>query len=714
MFNFARFFGFGFQSKLDNLLKQENLTLETILNEEDILQELKMSSSEKFADFIISHPNEYQKMIHYIIDEVEPQEQDINTYIKYQFIISEVFSSENEKLINYLFDKQSENTQEDIQNPLEDSQPDLVPTQEQLNKELIRQHLLDDFLVVLEKDALIITTAGYVNKIIGAIIHKRGHDFWEYIIKNQNIISNLFKHAALRHITEIIEKLIILDTNQEENEEKHFLKERAELIIRLQKFLTSNSHSNVIISNVCDIFIELYKRELQTIDTTPHLRTILPNVPSPQYLMNLAIQTQNTSVYNLLNIQFEFYTKIEVLEDGKQAVDLKQLYSSVISQLPSALIQQDIFKVAFQTSKGDQVYPLGDSKLSLISFIIQLCQTEEIAKEITQAIIFQNILNLTLKYPSNNQLQILFEKLVITVLQSKVSYLQKLLFQDQLLLKFLMQYNGIQERKQKPLYQGILTKITNYLNSNINQSEELANSIDQIKEEWQKYIDELNEINQKELQWMLGVNPRMKEQINSGSSSPFRPDPLISYQGIRNVENNDDNPINQQQNDDAEVQENLNNEIQSEDQDEQIQYDALQISTHETSNNKVQSDDKEEQIQQDTIQIASINQNQFDDNQQVLEQHQEIQVPGILTENINLQLEVIQTELIPEPEPTELIDQQQQQHQQNSKNDEQENQQELCEPEPQQQNQFQNQEPQEEPDGSQQLLESNPQVQEDN
>ncbi|CAD8147653.1 unnamed protein product [Paramecium octaurelia] len=714
MFNFARFFGFGFQSKLDNLLKQENLTLETILNEEDILQELKMSSSEKFADFIISHPNEYQKMIHYIIDEVEPQEQDINTYIKYQFIISEVFGSENEKLINYLFDKPSENNQEEIQNPLEDSQTDPVPTQEQLNKELIRQHLLDDFLQVLEKDALVITTAGYVNKIIGAIIHKRGHDFWEYIIKNQNIISNLFKHAELKHITEIIEKLIILDTNQEENEDKHFLKERSELIIRLQKFLTANSHSNIIISNVCDIFIELYKRELQTIDSTPHLRSILPSVPSPQYLMNLANQTQNTSVYNLLNIQFEFYTKIEVIEDGKYAVDLKQLYSSVISQLPSALIQQDIFKVAFKTSNGDQVYPLGDSKLSLISFIIQLCQREEIAKEITQATIFQHILNLILKYSSNNQLQILFEKLVVTVLQSKVSHLQQLLFQDQLILKFLISNNGIEQRKQKPFYQGVLTKITNYLNSNINQSEELANSIDQIKEDWQKYIDELNEVNQKELQWMLGVNPRMKEQINSGSSSPFRPDPLISYQGIRRVENNDDNPINQQQNDDAEKQENSNNEDQSDDKDEQIQQDAIQISSPDTQNNRVQSEDNDQQLQLDAIQIASINQHQFDDNHQVQEQHQEIQEAENSAQTINTQQEVIQNELIPEPEPTELIDQQQQQHQQSSKINEQENQSELSEPEPQQQNQFQNQEPQAEPDGSQQLLESNPQVQEDN
>lgn len=33
---------------------------------------------------------------------------------RYQFIISEVFGSENEKLINYLFDKSIDNTQEDI------------------------------------------------------------------------------------------------------------------------------------------------------------------------------------------------------------------------------------------------------------------------------------------------------------------------------------------------------------------------------------------------------------------------------------------------------------------------------------------------------------------------------------------------------------------------------------------------------------------------
>lgn len=35
--------------------------------------------------------------------------------------------------------------------------------------------------------------------------------------------------------------------------------------------------------------------------------------------------------------------------------------------------------------------------------------------------------------------------------------------------------------------------------------------MNQIKDEWKIYIDELSEVNEKELQWMFGINPRIKE-----------------------------------------------------------------------------------------------------------------------------------------------------------------------------------------------------------
>ncbi|CAD8071795.1 unnamed protein product [Paramecium sonneborni] len=756
-FNFGRFFGFGMQSKLDALLKQDNLTLETILNEDDILQELKMSSSGKFADFIISHPDEFKKMIHYIIDDVQPEEEDKQKYIKFQFIISEVFGSENEKLINYLLDKPNENNQEEIQNPLEDQQIESQPTQEQGNKKQNYNPLIDEFLTVLQNDTLIVTTAGYINKIIGAIIHRRGYDFWEYITYNQTIIKLLFKHAELKHISEIIEKLLILDTNQEEeNDNRQFIKERSELIIRTQKFLTNNSHSNVIVSNICDIFIELYKRVLISLETMPHLREIILNIPKPQYLMNLAIQTQNTSVYNLLNIQYEFYSKIEQLEDGKYAVDFQFLYSSLISLLPQALIQQDLFKVAFQTSNGDYQFPLGDAKLSLISFIIQLFQRQEIVEEINQFIIFQNILDLIIKYSYNNQLQILFEKLVTIIIQGNNSHLQNVFFQDQIIFKFLIKYNGIEGRKQKPAYQGILTKITNYLNSNINQSDQLQTSINLIMEEWKIYIDELSEVNQKELNWMCGVNPRIKEPINMESSSPFMPDPLIPYQGIRKIESNEENSINQDKNDINQVEQDdkQNNDIQSDKQDELHQpneqeelhqpneQEELHLPNEQEElhlpdeQDELHQPDKQDELHQpneqeelhqpdrkdelhqpnDTDELHQIdhlpqsvdipNTNQNAENLQEIVENQVNQTTEVITQELNQQ----QEKLNQEPEPTELIDQNQQPNQNLRQND-QENQQDLGEPEPQQQNKNYQQEPQTEPNVAQNALESNSQQQ---
>ncbi|CAD8065316.1 unnamed protein product [Paramecium sonneborni] len=672
-FNFGRFFGFGMQSKLDNLLTKENLTLETILNEDDILQELKMSSSGKFADFIISHPDEFKKMIHYIIDDVQPEEQDIHKYIKYQFIISEVFGSENEKLINYLLYNHIENNQNDIQNSQEDQQTE----SQQENKQLNYNPLIDDFLKVLQNDTLLVTTAGYINKIIGAIIHRKGHDFWKYLIKNQTVIKNLFKHVELKHISEILEKLLILDTNQEEeNNDNNFLIERSALIIRLQKFLTLHSHCNIIISNVCEIFIELYKRVLISLETMQCLLKIMLNIPKPEYFINLAIQTQNSSVYNLLNIQYEFYTKVESLKDENYAFDFKNLYSSLISLLPKALIQQDLFKVAFQTTKGDQLFPLGDAKLSLISLIIQICQRQELTQQITQFIIFQDILDLIIKHSYNNQLQILFDKLITTIVQSNDSHLQNLFFQDQIIFKFLIKYNGVQQRKQKPAYQGILTKITNYLNSNINKSEQLENSINLINKEWQIYIDELNEVNLKELQWMCGVNPRIKEEINLEFSSPFTPEPLISYQAIEKIENSDDNSI-------IEQVDNQNNDIQFQNNDQINQQDLIS------------------------------NSNETHNNQQEFEQNQENQIAEDITQELNQKHQIQEKESIQEPEPTELIDQNQLSDQ-NTHKDDYDNQQDLSEPEPQQENKIQQQEPQAEPNIALNVLESNLQQQDEN
>ncbi|CAK71635.1 unnamed protein product (macronuclear) [Paramecium tetraurelia] len=561
--NFGRFFGFGSQSKFDILLKQDNLTLETILNEEDILSELKNSSSGKFADFIIQHPKEYYKMIYYINKDVTDQEYNS----KYPFLISEILGSENDKLINFLFEKQEDTPQEEVQNPLEDQLALSQFQEEHQENEKLRQNLLPDLLSLLENDFLLITLAGYFTKIISAIIHKRGDDFWEYLKNHPRIISNLFKHLSIRQITEIFEKLIILDKGYEEHHEGFYIEERQNLIARMLKFLKGESHSNTIITNICESLIEVYKRALISLESMVVLREILLKIEKPLFFMSLALQTQNSSIYSLLNIQFEFYNKMSQLQDKPYEIELSVLYKPILDESLKALTQQDIFKVSFQTTSGNIIRPLGDSKLLLIQLIIQLIQKKELALVIENGEIFQQIINLVFEYQTNNQLHVLFEKLIVAILDSQNDHLHELFFEDTNFLNLLIKINGSEERKKKHGFQGILTKITNYINtpSVLQKCQVVQTAIDSIQNEWLKYLEELQVVNEVEQSWLLGVNPRFREQINVDPYSPpiFWPNNLSSYQN--NSTDNSNSQTNENQ-EETQVETNNTSEKQEIDQ----------------------------------------------------------------------------------------------------------------------------------------------------
>ncbi|CAK76289.1 unnamed protein product (macronuclear) [Paramecium tetraurelia] len=678
---------------MDTLLKQDNLTLEAILNEEDILSELKNQSSSKFADFIVQHPNEYSKMIYYITNDVTDREQDRNTCIKYPFLISEVLGSENEKLINFLFEKQGDISQEEIQNPLEDQPTESQPQEFQNDNENLRQKLLPDLLSILEHDSLLITSAGYFTKIISAIIHKRGYDFWEYLKSNPEIISNLFKHANIRHITEIFEKLIILDTCQEEHDERLFIQERQLLIARLLKYLKGQSHQNSIITNICESLIEVYKRALMSLDTMEVLREILLTIEKPAFFMSLAFDTQNSSLYNLLNVQYEFYTKMSQLEEKHYDIQFSTLYSPVIDESIKALIQQDILRASFQTTYGATVKPLGDSKLSLIQLIVQLIQKQELAIIFQQGQIFQQVINLVLDYSTNNQLHILFEKMIVAIINSKQPHLHELLFQTNF-LNFLIINNGLEERKKKHGYQGILTKITNYINSPnvLEQYLVVQTAIANIQNDWQKYIEELKVVNQIEQAWLLGINPKFREQVNVDSFSPplLWPEPLGSgqYQTTNNQT--------------AETSE--NSETQQDSQEENSNHNQYQDS-NEYNQPADQFDSEEAQIDNEkeapleVVQVREENLEQLEEQQIQKHEQQILDSPVYVTDvQLQFQYENIpeQTKEVSEQQPNLIQEEQPQEMAQHKEESNQEQQQQSKDQIQEEQNLHQEQQKQEE------------------
>jgi len=89
--SFWRTFGFHSVSAIDTLLEHSDVTLEQLLDEDDLLQETK-SQNKKLIDFLCQ-PETLQKLIRYITTKTE-HEDDPKLAIKYPFLSCEVLASE--------------------------------------------------------------------------------------------------------------------------------------------------------------------------------------------------------------------------------------------------------------------------------------------------------------------------------------------------------------------------------------------------------------------------------------------------------------------------------------------------------------------------------------------------------------------------------------------------------------------------------------------
>ncbi|EAR85577.3 SIT4 phosphatase-associated protein (macronuclear) [Tetrahymena thermophila SB210] len=124
MFYGGGLWGYFNQSCLDNLFSKSDFTVEMLLDEDNIINDVKMNQN-KFADFMISHPKYLQDMIKYAITMPSEDDDDKKKH-KYPFISSELLGIQIQKLQEFLF---SQNQLHDDQSEYSD-----VPTDD--NKSL--------------------------------------------------------------------------------------------------------------------------------------------------------------------------------------------------------------------------------------------------------------------------------------------------------------------------------------------------------------------------------------------------------------------------------------------------------------------------------------------------------------------------------------------------------------------------------------------------
>ncbi|CAD8185847.1 unnamed protein product [Paramecium pentaurelia] len=574
-FNFARFF--TQQQQLDSLLANPDCDLETILSTEGILQEIKGLGATKFADHVIKHPEMYQKMIDYII-QFEDELIDKKTQIQFPFLTSEILGSQNQKLIDYLF----ECPEEEIQ----------------FENQQIRQGLYNQLLSFLENDILNVTSAGYFAKAFIAIIKKRGFDVWETIINNKSILSNLIKHIDIKHIAEIIEKLIILDTSQENYEEK-FFEERKQLLERIIKLLQYKSYNTEIVDNVCDILIEITTKSMSSLYyNNGEIIPFIDIIKKPELFFKIALQTQRIGPYQLLINLVEMQSKETKKEDDDEVVhNLEKDYSifeSILSELPQNLLNQDYHTSNFINSNRISIQPFGLARMHLLKLIQVLVQTNDykIIKILINSRLIEALQTIIIKYESNNQIHACCDKILRAIIDLNQDDFTLDVFENNNLLNYIVQNHNTENTKKG--FIGFMTQISNYLEEKSKQNNKIQKLL-RMNEQWQSFTENiLNIVNSIEKPYLCNANPRPSQEPDVLDEQETDNILNILRKFNNNFQKNDKNIGNNENGEEVQRNTEVLNEFEQDQQEDNAQEEGIQ-DEQDQQNDDDQNDDQVKQ-----------------------------------------------------------------------------------------------------------------------
>ncbi|CAD8201653.1 unnamed protein product [Paramecium octaurelia] len=490
-FNFQRFFA-GFGSVLDPILSQENPTLEAILDE-DSLQEIKLNGAQKFGSFVTKNIDTFSKMIGYLSVN-EDEEYNEKTQIRYPFMISEAIGNENGPIIDYLFEADK-------------SSPNYEQNEER------RQEFLPKIFDILDRDYLNVTLASYLSKVVCAIIRRRGFDLWRFLSQpeHKSILSNLIKNLDVFHVAEIIEKLIILDTNQEQSDNQtNFLEERSELLRRVIRVFEYKTHQNDITDNCSHIIIEiLNKSEL-----------FLQVLNIPEKFFAIALNSSSATVVSVLITLIEAihrYVQQQQEKNPAYTFDYNQFYP-IAQEFKNALLAEKISISAFNTTYGISQQPFSQMKLKLIQLYLSILRINNVQwiNQFDHKGIYEALMKFVIEYEFNNQLQNYFYEITIFIFDRPLFDSIQEEFLSLGLISFLMKHNRYEKQNVGALnaqitrgYVGVLSKIAYYF-------------IDKFEhnQEWNQYVEQVLEpVRTIENQFMLGVNPKPKIPIDTSDDN---------------------------------------------------------------------------------------------------------------------------------------------------------------------------------------------------
>jgi serine/threonine-protein phosphatase 6 regulatory subunit 3 len=429
--SFWRTFGFHTVSAVETILDKESFTLEELLDEEEILQEVK-SQNKKLLEFITLPPT-LLKLFEYITIE-SAEDADPKRRFKYPFLSCEILCSEIWTITESIYRDES---------------------------------LLDVLFAYLDQSPpLNPLLASYTSRVAQAMLSRRTSETLAYIKKKPGIISKFITHLANGSIMELLLKIIGSEESPEGSGIIQWLCGTELVPSLLSKFdpaLDDDVHESAG-QTLADII---------TISSHMPNSPLLGQLESESFVNQLftyILSGNNSVLLNGLSVVIELLRRYarDITEDTVPLETLPPLLATSVTKLE----QFDTFLKTpmpqdMVTTVG-QLNPLGFYRLKVVDFYLSVLRTRyrSIDQQFGTNGTLKIVLDLFFTYRWNNFLHSIVEQIILTVLESQNDDLKYELLVNAGLLDRIVEANKLnitestRPRNARLGYMGFLTTIS--------------------------------------------------------------------------------------------------------------------------------------------------------------------------------------------------------------------------------------------------------------
>ncbi|KAJ0854900.1 putative SIT4 phosphatase-associated protein family [Helianthus annuus] len=394
-------------SPIESVLDKENLTLEELLDEEDIIQECKTLNS-RLINFLRDRA-QVEQLLRYIIEESQECVDSKRTF-KFPFVACEIFTCE----IDVIFKT-------------------LVEEDELMN-------LLFSFLEPTRPHSPLL--AGFFSKVVICLMLRKTVPLINYVQVHRHILQQLVDLIGITSIKEVLVRLVGAEDHMYPNyaEVMQLLAESNFLEMIVDKLNPSNPpevHANAAetlcaitrsapsplaaklssSSYVTRIFTHAFEDSLSKSGLF-HSLTVCISLLDPK-------RSAPSSLFNSFRGQYEYESHVQVNHETVGAM-LPQLGD--LLTLLNVSLDEKILPCSYGLLKP----PLGKHRLKIVEFIAVLLKTgnQTAVTELIASGTIQRVLDLFFEYPFNNALHHHVESIIYSCLESKNDTIIDHLFQD--------------------------------------------------------------------------------------------------------------------------------------------------------------------------------------------------------------------------------------------------------------------------------------------